>query len=261
MPLHFPVLPVIGGHRFPFRCGGSMVPQLGPATGPHMVYRSPSLGYAAAACWGGRLAPARLARLGAEEGLSSSQDSLLTVQHPLRRRVLGHPLQVSGCFPWPSPHFHRLGSLLPVSRRLSDDASPGFAAAADRSVARPLAGTLSLRFGMQDLSPCREPCYRGPWPLPGPDLHWLVVLSLSLGSCYSPPPFGSWRPSHLDALILVITSLRVSRTGCAETRVDSVGHEVLQADVPFAAARCRRSPNSRMSHRARPEATGSSPEC
>jgi len=25
MPLHFPVLPVIGGHRFPFRCGGSMV--------------------------------------------------------------------------------------------------------------------------------------------------------------------------------------------------------------------------------------------
>jgi hypothetical protein len=40
--------------------------------------------------------PAHTARLGAEEGLSSSQDHLLAVQRPLRRRVLGHLLQVPG---------------------------------------------------------------------------------------------------------------------------------------------------------------------
>src|SRR6266498_412718 len=53
--------------------------------------------------------------------------------------------------------------------------------AADRPVARPLAGTLSLRFDGQDLSRRREPRYRGPWRLPGPDLHRLAAVSLSLG--------------------------------------------------------------------------------
>src|SRR6266571_5187757 len=28
----------------------------------------------------------------------------------------------------------------------------------------------------------REPCYRGPWRLPGPDSHRLAAVSLSLGS-------------------------------------------------------------------------------
>jgi len=105
------------------------------------------LGRVAAACWIGRLCAGRHRPPRAEEGLSSSQDSLLTVQHPLRRRVLGHPLQVPGCFPWPSPQPEGLGSLLVrLSAGLRDDACSGFAAAADRPVARPLSGALSLRF-------------------------------------------------------------------------------------------------------------------
>src|SRR6266508_6041418 len=53
--------------------------------------------------------------------------------------------------------------------------------AADRPVARPLPGTSSLRFDGRDLSCRREPRYRGPWRLPGPDSHRLAALSLSLG--------------------------------------------------------------------------------
>ncbi len=90
-----------------------------------------------------QVVPAAIARLGAEEGLSSSQGSLLAVQHPLRRRVLRHPLQDPGCFPWPSPQPEGLGSLLVrLSAGLRDDACSGFAAAADRPVARPLPGAL-----------------------------------------------------------------------------------------------------------------------
>jgi hypothetical protein len=170
-----------------------------------MVYRSSSLGYAAAACWDGRLAPARIARLGAEEGLSSSQDSLLAVQRPLRRRVPGHPLQVLGCRPWPSPSLNGLGSpLIRLSAGIIDDACSGFAARCRPVSCSPPHRDFVAPLRRQDLARRREPCYRGPWRLPGPDLHWLVVLSLSLGSCYSPPPFGSWRPSHLDALMDII---------------------------------------------------------
>src|SRR5438270_4552855 len=104
------------------------------------------LGHVAAACRISRLA-ARHRPPRAEECLSSSQDSLLTVQHPLRRRVLGHPLQDPGCFPWPSPQPDGLGTLLVrLSAGLRDDAYSGFAAAADRPVARPPPGALSLRF-------------------------------------------------------------------------------------------------------------------
>ena len=173
-----------------------------------MVYRSSSLGYAAAACWDGRLAPARIARLGAEEGLSSSQDSLLAVQRPLRRRVPGHPLQVLGCRPWPSPNINGLGSLLiRLSAGIIDDACSGFAARCRPVSCSPPHRDFVAPLRRQDLARRREPCYRGPWRLPGPDLHWLVLLSLSLGSCYSPPPFGSWRPSHLDAQMLVISCM------------------------------------------------------
>jgi hypothetical protein len=56
--------------------------------------------------------PAATARLRAEEGLSSSQDSLLAVQRPLRRGALGHPLQDPRYRPWPSPFRHRFGSPL-----------------------------------------------------------------------------------------------------------------------------------------------------
>lgn len=37
---------------------------------------------------------------GAEEGLPRTCDNLLTVQLPIRRRVLWHPLQVLWCRPW-----------------------------------------------------------------------------------------------------------------------------------------------------------------
>src|SRR5271167_661470 len=40
--------------------------------------------------------------------------------------------------------------------------------------------------------------YRGPWRLPGPDLHRLVVVSFSLGYVMV-APLHSWRPELLDA--------------------------------------------------------------
>jgi hypothetical protein len=49
---------------------------------------------------------------------------------------------------------------------------------ADWSVARPLSGTLSLRFDDRPLNRRREPRYRGPWRLPGPDFHRLADKSL-----------------------------------------------------------------------------------
>ena len=42
-------------------------------------------------------------RAGVETEISSSEDNLLTIPSPLRREVLGHPLQDPRCFPWPSP--------------------------------------------------------------------------------------------------------------------------------------------------------------
>ena len=54
-------------------------------------------------------------RDGAEEGLPSSQDNLLTVPRPLRREVPPHPLQAPKCVPWPSPCSSRLGSSLAVN--------------------------------------------------------------------------------------------------------------------------------------------------
>ena len=142
----FPVLPVMGGGSLPVPLWRVDGPQLGPTAGPHMVCRSPSWGTSPPHVGSTGPAPAAIAHLGPEEGLSSSQDSLLAVQRPLRRRVLGHPLQDPGCCPWPSPTLHRLGSLWSAFRRGANDACPGFAAAADRPVARPLSGTSLLRF-------------------------------------------------------------------------------------------------------------------
>jgi len=61
----------------------------------------------------------------------------------------------------------------------------------------PLTGALSLRFDQRDLSRRREPCYRGPWRLPGPDSHRLAALSLSLGYVIEPP--YCLAPELLDA--------------------------------------------------------------
>ena len=49
---------------------------------------------------------------GVETDLSSSEDTLLAIPRPLRREVLGHPLQDPRCYPWPSPFSDRLGSSL-----------------------------------------------------------------------------------------------------------------------------------------------------
>ena len=46
----------------------------------------------------------------AKEGLSSSHDNFPNVPLPLRRGVLGYPLQNLRYLPWPSPNPHRLGS-------------------------------------------------------------------------------------------------------------------------------------------------------
>jgi hypothetical protein len=48
----------------------------------------------------------------AEEGLPSSQNNSLTVPRPIHREVPPHPLQDSGCVPWPSPCSRGLGSSL-----------------------------------------------------------------------------------------------------------------------------------------------------
>jgi hypothetical protein len=66
--------------------------------------------------------------------------------------------------------------------------------AADRSVARPLSEALLLRFDDRALTRRREPCYRGPWHLPGPDSHRLAAVSLSLGYVMT-QPFPSQRPN------------------------------------------------------------------
>ena len=49
---------------------------------------------------------------GAEEALSSSQDTPPTVPRPLHREVLRRPLQVPGHLPWPSPDRDKLGTSL-----------------------------------------------------------------------------------------------------------------------------------------------------
>ena len=64
-------------------------------------------------------------RPGAEEDLSSSLVSPLTISRPLRRRVPQRPLQEQKRLPWPSPCNCRLGSLLahPRGRGRRNDAA------------------------------------------------------------------------------------------------------------------------------------------
>ena len=59
--------------------------------------------------------------------------------------------------------------------------------AADRPVATPLYGGVVAPLRLRDLARRREPRYRGPWRVPGPDSHRLAVLSLSLGYTAEPP--------------------------------------------------------------------------
>jgi len=77
---------------------------------------------------------------GAEEALSSSQDTLPTVPQSLRREVPRHPLQDPRCLPWPSPKNHGLGSsLFPLTRAFLTTLQLSLNVT-DRSVARPQKG-------------------------------------------------------------------------------------------------------------------------
>ncbi len=128
----------------------------------------------------------RAASPGAEEVLPSPHNNLLTVLLPIRRGVRRHPLQDLWCRPWPSPSKCRLGSPLVRfrgfhlrRRRLRFMLRTGQLPPPLRGVVAPLR--------RRDLARRREPRYRGPWRLPGPDSHRLAVLSLSLGYTAEPP--------------------------------------------------------------------------
>jgi hypothetical protein len=112
---------------------------------------------------------------GAETALPSFQVDHPHVQRPIRRRVPRRPLPDLGRFPWPSPSWDRLGTLLsrPQAGPL-DDACSGFTRVADRAVA-----SASLR--TRPLDHARGHRYRGPGRLPEPDLHRQAALNLSLG--------------------------------------------------------------------------------
>jgi len=83
---------------------------------------------------------------GAEEALSSSHGNRVTVPRPIRRRVPRHALQDPTCRPWPSPSKVRARHPLGPLTRVSVTTPQASLHAADRPLARPLAGTLLLRF-------------------------------------------------------------------------------------------------------------------
>lgn len=83
---------------------------------------------------------------GAEEGLSSSQDNLLTVPHPLRRRVPRRPLQDQRRLPWPSPLCDRLGTLLAVLTDGMHHDAAGFASCCGPVSRHALHDVSSFRF-------------------------------------------------------------------------------------------------------------------
>ena len=121
-------------------------------------------------------------RSGAEEALPSSQVNLVAVPFPLRREVLEHPLQVQRCRPWPSPPLNGLGSSLILPKEVGTVGAAGFTSCCGPVTRHPsLMRGVTPRFDGRDLSRRRGPRYPGPWRLPGPDLHRLAGLSLSLG--------------------------------------------------------------------------------
>src|SRR5919106_2808685 len=75
----------------------------------------------------------------------------------------------------------------------------------------------SPRFDGRDLSRRREPCYRGPWRLPGPDFHRLADASLSLGCASLITSFFIECPSCLGTLGLF--QAIIPRSGWVRMRV------------------------------------------
>src|SRR5439155_5268608 len=134
---------------------------------------------------------------GAEEALSSSQDNLLTVPRPLRREVPRHPLQDPDAVHGLHPLRHGLGSSLPRTRRAVLTTLQASLHAADRPVAHPPEEGFVAPLRRRPLNRRREPRYRRPWRLCGPDSHRLAALSLSIG-LHPQPPFLLRCPDLLD---------------------------------------------------------------
>jgi hypothetical protein len=127
-------------------------------------------------------------RTRAEEGLSSSHDGLLDVPRSIRRGVLEHPLQDPGCLPWPSPISLRARrSLFPALAGYITTLQASLDVADRQFASTPLR---TRHFGRP-----RGFRYQGPWRLPGPDSHRLVVVSFSLGYVMI-APLQSGRPSR-----------------------------------------------------------------
>lgn len=145
---------------------------------------------------GGHAPPA--ADPGVKEALSSSHDNLLTVPRPPRRRVLRHPLQDRRWLPWPSPFHQGLGSLLFLLTEVSVTTLTDFASCCGPASRSPPHRDFVAPLRQRALTRRREPCYQGPWHLPGPDSHRLAVVNLSLGYVIT-TPFLMTAPELLDA--------------------------------------------------------------
>jgi len=180
-PSRLPAVSRFGGYgraSFPFRSRRVGGPQLGPTTGPHMVNRSPPLGHVAVTCRIGRLWACRHCPPRGRGG------SLQFPRHPSGRSTPPTPGGSSAPAPRslvPSLAFaSNLRARLPLVplARLFVTTLQASLHAADRSVAPP-------RFDARPLGRRRGLHYRGPWRLPGPDLHRLAAVS-----CRSVSPLG-----------------------------------------------------------------------
>src|SRR5271156_1904829 len=114
----------------------------------------------------------------------------LTFHAPCAEEFLNTRSKVWGAFHGLRPN--PTGSALPFScfRRPHDDTASFTSCCGPPNCSAPLR---TRHFGRP-----RGLHYRGPWRLPGPDLHRLVVVNLSLGYVMV-APLHSWRPELLDA--------------------------------------------------------------
>ncbi len=127
-----------------------------------------------------------LRRDGAEEGLPSSQDNLLTVPRPITPAGPSAPAPGSGVRSVAFALFLRARLLLGRPKAVNNDDAAGFTFVADRPV-----DPAPLR--TRPLDHARGLHYRGPWRLPGPDFPQLAALSLSIGYV-TMTSLSPWRP-------------------------------------------------------------------
>ena len=154
-------------------------------------------------------------RSGAEEDLSSSKDTLLTIPRPLRREVHRHPLQDLWCRPWLSPTGDGLGSSSSVQTRTGVTTLQASLDVADWSVARPRSApglsTTHGGFTTGDLGVSPDRTLTG-WL---PSACRLVTSSQhEPPCCHGAQPSGR-TPSTPDMSPAKSSPLIVSRTSCA----------------------------------------------